>query len=178
MGLKTSYHPLWRWLLSCLRFADQPCVYSFSDSEPKRPWPQTAEGRFQKCWQLSSTKTQTLLQWHPAPVFPRPLRSLLALHIEPLLSFLFDWSRLGFPHLYPLLGSHVWPLQAWRRKGPNSWARASSLSPTLSSHTSLCVLDWVTPDHAGSPNLSPLASSHTRFLALHDSATSLVLFVN
>lgn len=49
---------------------------------------------------------------HPAPVFPRPLRSLPALHLEPLLPFLFDWSRLGFPHLHPLLGSHVWPLQA------------------------------------------------------------------
>lgn len=36
-----------------------------------------------------------------------PLRSLLALHIEPLLSFLFNWLQLGFPHLHPLLGSRL-----------------------------------------------------------------------
>lgn len=96
------------------------------------------------------------------PVLPQLPWSSLALHLESFLSF-FSW--LGFPHLYSLLGSHIWPLEARSRKGP---ANLESNPPTIAhlpSPKSPCPYLTGSPQPPGGSSVpSGLPSHHTSLL--------------
>ena len=117
-----------------------------------------------------------LRPWTPSSRLPTPSEVLTALHLEPLLSFS---TGLGLAFLTSIL--------SWARtSGPCRPEEGRILTPELEppGRHSPCPLTQASVyliglprDHAGSPHLSPPASSHTRLLALHDSATSLALFI-